>query len=196
MNEPAPTADWSPADEERLVRQAQEHSPEAWTLIYERHFPRIYNYVYYRTRSRETAEDLAAQVFVEALAGIGRYRYSGRPLLAWLYRIAHNITVDHLRRNSRDPTRGTMPEDVGGGDDTETLAGRADVLAAVSRLKPEQQQVILLRFVEGLTSSQVATVIGKSESAVKALQVRGLQTLRREMSDSRNATLRGRDEPA
>jgi RNA polymerase sigma-70 factor (ECF subfamily) len=167
--------------EEALVRQAQANSPEAWALIYERHFGRIYSYVFYRLHDRELAEDLASQVFLEALSGIARYRYTGRPLLAWLYRIAHNITVDYVRRATRDPSRHQLPDEVGGGDSTEGLAQRADIFAALERLRPEQQQVVILRFMEGLTSNEVAVVMKKSEAAVKALQVRALQTLRREL---------------
>jgi RNA polymerase sigma-70 factor (ECF subfamily) len=169
------------SSEEALVLQAQARSPEAWALIYERHFGRIYSYVFYRLRDRELAEDLASQVFVEALVGIARYRYTGRPLLAWLYRIAHNITVDHVRRATRDPSRHQLPEEIHGGDSTEPLAQRADIANALARLRPEQQQVVILRFMEGLTSNEVAQVMSKSEAAVKALQVRALQTLRREL---------------
>ena len=177
---PAGTGDNGPS-EEALIKQAQAKSPEAWSLIYERNFTRIYTYVYYRLRNRELAEDLASQVFVEALSGIGRYRYTGRPLLAWLYRIAHNITVDYIRRASRDPARQALPEEIHGGDSTEALAERTDIFQALERLRPEQQQVVILRFMEGLTSNEVASVMRKSEAAVKALQVRALQTLRREL---------------
>ncbi len=175
----AGTADVGPS-EEVLIRQAQANSQEAWALIYERHVGRIYACVFYRLHDRELAEDLASQVFVEALGGISRYRYTGRPLLAWLYRIAHNITVDHLRRLTRDPSRHQLPDDVGGGDSTDSLADRADILAALANLRPEQQQVVILRFMEGLTSNEVAQIMQKSEAAVKALQVRALQALRRE----------------
>ncbi len=177
---PAGHGDRGPS-EEALIKQAQAKSPEAWSLIYERYFNRIYSYVYYRLRNRELAEDLASQVFVEALSGIGRYRYTGRPLLAWLYRIAHNITVDHIRRASRDPARQALPEEIHGGDSTEALAEKTDIFQALERLRPEQQQVVILRFMEGLTSNEVASVMRKSEAAVKALQVRALQALRREL---------------
>lgn len=177
---PAGHGDRGPS-EEALIKQAQAKSPEAWSLIYERYFTRIYTYVYYRLRNRELAEDLASQVFVEALSGIGRYRYTGRPLLAWLYRIAHNITVDHIRRASRDPARQALPEEIHGGDSTEALAEKTDIFQALERLRPEQQQVVILRFMEGLTSNEVASVMRKSEAAVKALQVRALQALRREL---------------
>lgn len=177
---PAGHGDRGPS-EEALIKQAQAKSPEAWSLIYERYFTRIYSYVYYRLRNRELAEDLASQVFVEALSGIGRYRYTGRPLLAWLYRIAHNITVDHIRRINRDPARQALPEEIHGGDSTEALAEKTDIFQALERLRPEQQQVVILRFMEGLTSNEVASVMRKSEAAVKALQVRALQALRREL---------------
>ena len=156
MNSPALANEAVALGEEDLVQLLRSRSQEAWSEVYRRHVQQIYAYVFYRLHDQHKAEDLASQVFVEALEGIDRYRYTGRPFLAWLYRIAHNIT---------------------------------DVLSALAGLRPEQQQVVILRFVEGLASSEVAAVMGKSESAVKALQVRALQALRKFLADGEIASV-------
>jgi len=88
------------SEEQRLVEAARALSPEAWSSIYDTNFPKIYSYIYRRVENHAVAEDLASHVFVEALQGIGRFQYRGVSLLAWLYRIAHNLTCDHMRRDS------------------------------------------------------------------------------------------------
>src|SRR3990170_387840 len=87
--------------EEALIEAACALETDAWATIYERHYRQVYAYAYHRIGSREAAEDLASEVFTRALAGIRSYRYRGRPLLAWLYRIAHNLTSDYLRMRAR-----------------------------------------------------------------------------------------------
>ena len=189
MNSPALANEAVALGEEDLVQLLRSRSQEAWSEVYRRHVQQIYAYVFYRLHDQHKAEDLASQVFVEALEGIDRYRYTGRPFLAWLYRIAHNITVDYVRRERRAPFSSVDPEQVPGADSTDSVAMSTDVLSALAGLRPEQQQVVILRFVEGLASSEVAAVMGKSESAVKALQVRALQALRKFLADGEIASV-------
>ena len=172
-------------DEARLIKRAQQGDADAFAEIYELHQPAVYRYVYYRVGNVATAEDLAAVVFTRVVEGIDKYRYRGRPLLAWLYTIARNAVIDHQRRSARDVT---VPLDNHVADesvDAERAAERAlsqqQLTAAMTHLTEDQRQVIMLRFIEEMTSEQVAEVLGKSTGAIKALQHRALAALRRHL---------------
>lgn len=168
--------------EMELVEAARRLSDEAWAEIYRRHAQQVYAYIYYRLGDQHTAEDLAADVFVKALAGIGGYVWRGTPLLAWLYRIAHNVTSDHRKAAAKRALRqsGELAEDLPEREDRlGALDARRDMLGAIRALTEEQQQVIILRFYQGMSNAEVAKVMGKPEGAVKALQSRGLRSLRR-----------------
>jgi RNA polymerase sigma-70 factor (ECF subfamily) len=127
----------------------------------------------------EAAEDLAAEVFLEAVRGIRRYRYRGTPLRAWLYRIAHNLTADEQRRRIR---QGTVPEGAaperGVPDFADGVAERGALLQALRQLTNDQQQVVILRFIEGLSLAETASVMRRPQGAVKSLQHRAMQRLR------------------
>lgn len=168
--------------EEQLVEAARTLDDEVWAEIYRRHAPQVYGYIYFRLRDQHAAEDLAADVFVKAIAGIGGYVWRGTPLLAWLYRIAHNVTADHRKSAARRAQHAALgePGEIEDRDDALGAFERtADMMRAIAALTEEQQQVIVLRFYQGMSTAQVAVVVGKPESAVKALQARGLRSLRR-----------------
>jgi RNA polymerase sigma-70 factor (ECF subfamily) len=170
---------------ERLVEEAQAFSQEAWGHIYDQYYPKMLRYCYLRTGNPAVSEDLASQVFLEALRSIRRYRYRGVPFAAWFYRLAHNLTADYLRRNARQPTVSLREEaehpDLQTPDEAEASALRQDVAAAIQRLTDDQQQVLMLRFFEGLSHEETAAVMGRRPGAVRALQSRALNTLRRLM---------------
>lgn len=170
------------ASEQHLIGAASALNEEAWAEIYGRHAQQVYAYIYYRIGDQHSAEDLAADVFVKALAGIKGYVWRGTPLLAWLYRIAHNVTVDYHKSAARrmQHQAGGEHEDVPGKDDhLGAFVERSDMMQAISRLTDDQQQVVILRFYQGMSNAQVATVMSKPEGAVKALQSRALRSLRR-----------------
>lgn len=173
------------ATKEELVEEAQAFSQEAWSYIYDQYYSKMFNYCYLRTGDRAASEDLASDVFLEALRGIKRYRYRGTPLSAWLYRIAHNLTVDHLRRNARQTTvpLGDEPEhpQLQTQDPTDASALRQDMQAAIQQLTEDQQQVIILRFFLGLSHEEVGATIGRRQGAVRVLQLRALNALRQQM---------------
>jgi RNA polymerase sigma-70 factor (ECF subfamily) len=135
------------------------------------------------------AEDLTQQVFLNSLRSISSFRWKGRPFSAWLYRIAHNQVVDHLRKKKRSdlPLEETL---VGGGDDPQLHAERRldieQVLAAAQKLTEAQREVISLRFTSELSIAQVAEIMGKSQGAVKALQHSGIVALRRALMVTEN----------
>jgi RNA polymerase sigma-70 factor (ECF subfamily) len=172
------------AVEMELVERARRLEEPAWAEIYRRHAQQVYAYIYYRLGDQHTAEDLAADVFVKALAGIKGYSWRGTPLLAWLYRIAHNVTVDYRKSNARRMQHHAPGEAEGVQERVDRLGAsdaRADMMSAIRALTEDQQQVIILRFYQGLSNAEVSAVLGKPEGAVKALQGRGLRTLRRNM---------------
>ncbi len=176
------------ADEGQLIAQAQAFDEGAWAQIYDQHFTRLFRYSYLRTGDWAVAEDLAAEVFLEALRGIQGYRFRGIPFSAWLYRIARNLTADHLSRKSRRPTVSLMQEAAHPGlqveDRHESLASE-EIQSVLSRLTNDQQQVIILRFYQGLSHEETAQAMGRRSGAVRVLQNRAINSLRRIMAEER-----------
>jgi RNA polymerase sigma-70 factor (ECF subfamily) len=169
-------------EEGDLVAAAKVLQDGAWEEIYRRHAEQVYAYIFYRIGDRTAAEDLAADVFVRAIGGIKNYEWRGTPLLAWLYRIAHNVTADYRKAAGKRASRETteMPPDIEERIDAMALLDeQTDMMNAIRSLTDDQQQVLIFRFYGGMSTAQVATVIGKPETAVKALQARGLRSLRR-----------------
>jgi RNA polymerase sigma-70 factor (ECF subfamily) len=172
-------------DDGLLLSRAQQLDPDAWSVIYAQYYPRVYAFLMARVRDSMLAEDLAADVFVSALRAIASYEERGLTLAAWLYRIAHNRLIDYYRRYGSRP--GTSLDEMEADGSPEPAAHpsgdaasneRIDLHQAMQRLSTEQQQVIHLRFVEGMTSDQVAQIMSKSEGAVKILQHRALKVLK------------------
>ncbi len=169
-------------EEAQLIARAQESDRAAWDEIFQRHYQRIYVFVFCRIGDAMTAEDVTADVFVEAWKGIRRYSYRGVPLISWLYRIAHNLIADFLRRHNRaktqrlEETRAPMPHTP---DEAENVALWQSISAAFRRLTLEQQQVLVSRFIEGLSLAETASLMGKNENAVKALEFRALKSVRK-----------------
>jgi RNA polymerase sigma-70 factor (ECF subfamily) len=166
------------------VDRASAGDAHAFGELYERFLDPIYRYLYVRLGSRADAEDLAEQVFLKAWEAIGRFKWQGKPFLAWLYRVAHNVLVDftRARKNALSLNDDERPLEVmseaatvelGQTIDAELLAG------AVSELTEEQQQVITLKFLEGYDNARIAQVMDKREGAIRALQLRALLSLRR-----------------
>ena len=171
-----------PIEEMELVEAARRLEEPAWAEIYRRHAQQVYAYIYYRLGEQHTSEDLTADVFVKALAGIKGYTWRGTPLLAWLYRIAHNVTADYRKSAARLSERMHSGEEIEVEDRIDRigqLQQRSDMVSAIRTLTDDQQQVIILRFYAGLSNAEVANIMGKPEGAVKALQARGLRSLRR-----------------
>jgi RNA polymerase sigma-70 factor (ECF subfamily) len=126
-------------------------------------------------------------VFVRALAGIERYQWRGTPLLAWLYRIAHNVTADYRKGAARRSARELPepPEDIEERvDHLDALDAKNDMMDAIRSLTDDQQQVLILRFYGGMSTAQVSQVVAKPETAVKALQARALRSLRKILTDN------------
>jgi RNA polymerase sigma-70 factor, ECF subfamily len=165
-----------------VVRRAQAADPHALSAIYERYGPGIYRYIYFRVGDAEVARDLQADVFLRMLEGIGAYEDRGWSIGSWLYRIAHDRTIDNLRRTKRQPL--TTLEDwseacSGPEDDLERNTRRDLVRRALNQLPELQRQVLTLRFLYDLSLQDTAIQMGRSIGSIKALQHRAQQALAR-----------------
>ncbi len=176
------------APEEGLVAQAQADSL-AFGALYERYVNRIYNYVYHRVGNHHDAEDLTARTFYRALAHIEDYVDRGAPFSAWLYRIAHNLVANWHRDRAR---RQTIALDEAGflasgrdslQDHAEAGERSAALRRAMRRLSPERQQLLILKFAEGLSNAEIGAIMGRSEGAIKSLYHRTLLALQEEMQE-------------
>ncbi len=170
------------SEERVLVQRAIKRDRQAFAELYDRFVDKIYKYIYYKVGTRAEAEDLTAQVFMKAWEAIANYKWMDRPFAAWLYRIAHNIVVDYFRTRRDVASLEDMPYLEENGHLTlEELSQQhmtADTLRrAIARLTHDQQRVIVLRFLEGYSTDQVAQILGKQPGAVRTLQHRALAGL-------------------
>jgi len=167
------------ADDERSLIEAAQADPARFVDLYERHFHRVYAYVARRASSRAEAEDITSEVFEHALANLRKFEWRGVPLLAWLFRIAANALADRWRRASRDSHE--APPDVPDGREAEEIERRAMVSQLVDRLPDAQRRVIEMRFIDQRSIREIAAALDRSEGAVKQLQLRALETLRKHL---------------
>jgi RNA polymerase sigma-70 factor, ECF subfamily len=170
-----------------LVERAQLGDRAALEELYLIHFDRIYGYLHMSVGSRHDAEDLTTQTFVKMLESIGRFRWQSAPFSAWLFRIAHNLAMDHFRARRRWQPEEEIPEPAGVEEDSaedQALAsiGDASLLELIARLSPEQRQVLTLKFVFRFSNGEAAAILDKTEGAVKSLQHRALATLHRHVT--------------
>jgi RNA polymerase sigma-70 factor (ECF subfamily) len=154
----------------------------AWNDLFEQHYRKMYNFAYVRTGDVNASEEIAAEVFAAAAKGIARYRDTGAPIAAWLYRIARNLTADYLEQRRRRPAVSLDATQIDLEAFTPDLDDAADVLQGVAKLTREQQEVIALRFFNDCSLQEAAVALGKSVGAVKLLQHRALAALRRQMA--------------
>lgn len=182
----APSAADEQAVEAQLVERAKS-DPTAFSELYERYVDRIYAYVYYRTGDPRDAEDLTARVFYRALAHMPEFNQTGAPFVAWLYRIAHNLVANWHRDKTRhpevplelwDPAPATegAPHVQAVRSETQT-----NLLEAIRNLPWERQQLLILKFVDGLSNLEIGNILGRSEGAIKSLYHRTLLSLREEL---------------
>lgn len=168
-----------PSGPDELARKRQ-----AVAQLYETHFARVARYVAVRTGAAAEAEDLASEVFVRALRSVDSYKETGAPMEAWVFKIAHNIVVDHLRKKGRRPAPVAL-EEAGGlaseDDPAKEVELKGDVeelRAALAHLSEAQRQVLALRFGAGLKSEEAAQALGKNAGAVREMQRAALVKLR------------------
>ena len=168
-----------------LVLLAKAGDAEAFGQLYETYLDRIYRYIYFRVTDEQTAEDLISQVFTKAWENLDRYQPSGRPFIAWLYTIAHNTVIDHYRTRKETvaiENTVSLASDAPSPDEQVELHFEAENLrSALRTLTPEQEQVVVLKFIGGMTTDEIAVQLDKSAGAIRALQMRALQALAKQM---------------
>jgi len=170
-----------------LVARAQQGDREALEELYLLHFDRIYSYLHMSVGNRHDAEDLTTQTFLKMLEAIGRFRWQSAPFSAWLFRIAHNLAMDHFRANRRWQPEEEVPEppdaeEISAEDEAMHSIGRQSMLELIENLSADQQQVLTLKFVFNFANADVATILGKTEGAIKSLQHRALVSLQKQIT--------------
>src|SRR5918999_4154417 len=171
----------------RLVERAQGGDRAALEKLYLLHFDRIYSYLHMSVGNRYDAEDLTNQTFMKMLEAIDRFEWRKVPLSAWLFRIAHNLAMDHFRAHRRWQPEDEPPEPEHLAEHSAEEAalrsiGDRSMLEMIESLSIDQQQVLTLKFVFSFSNAEVATILGKTEGAVKSLQHRALASLQRQLA--------------
>jgi RNA polymerase sigma-70 factor (ECF subfamily) len=176
----------SDLDESALIRAAQE-DPSAFGALYETYVDRIYNYIYHRVGNTHDAEDLTSRTFYRALSHLPSYEDKGLPFSAWLYRIAHNLVANFHRDRRRRPvvTLDEVLTQSEPGHRPEAMAETQDeaktLIEAIHEIDPVRQELLLLKFTEGLSNAAIGRILGRSEGAIKSLYHRTLLQIRKEL---------------
>lgn len=171
-----------------LIQRAGNGDTDAFGALYLLYLDAIYRYIFYRVGDVHDAEDLTEHVFLKAWEALPGYKQRGHPFSSWLYRIAHNVVIDYKRRRKnivplsesddkqwRDPQANPLRQVI-------LSETEAALLKAVSQLPEEQQQVIILRFIEGLSHAEVAHILEKSDGACRMIQHRALNALNKRLA--------------
>ena len=166
-----------------LVDRARRGDAGAFGQLYDRFQPEIVRYLTYRTRDGDIAEDLAQQVFLKAWQAIPRYEHRGTPFKAWLYRMAHNQMVDYFRarRTTVDIADVELPEETEAESFVLTQELHGSLQDALARLSEDHRRVLELRFLMEKSAREIGEIMGRKEVTVRGLQLRALQSLRREI---------------
>jgi len=174
-------------DEAHLVRQAASGDSEAFAQLYDAYVERVYRYIYFRVTDDAATEDLTSQVFLKAWENLDRYKTGSAPFIAWLYAIARNLVIDHYRTQKESvPLEEIASFPANEQTPAETVEVRFSLQAmrdGLQALTGDQQQVLILKFIAGLPNDNIAKVMHKRVGAVRALQMRALQTLSKYMEE-------------
>ncbi|REF37080.1 RNA polymerase sigma-70 factor (ECF subfamily) [Thermasporomyces composti] len=166
-----------------LVELAKDGDAEAFGQLYDHYVSTIYRYIYYRVGTHALAEDLTSETFFRALRALSSFRWQGRDFGAWLVTIARNLVTDHFKSGRfrlEVATGEILDYDLaadGPEDDVLATLTNEELVKAVRKLKPDQQECLVLRFLNGLSVAETAQVLSKSEGAVKQLQLRAVRNL-------------------
>jgi RNA polymerase sigma-70 factor, ECF subfamily len=152
--------------------------------LFRAHYPEIVRYLSVRLGSREEAADLASEVFLEAFRSVPRLRWRGKPVLAWLYRVAANMAADAVKKRGREVLSAELADSVAAADPTEAFPDREALIRALESLPPDYQLVVHLRLVEGYPFAEVARLAGRSIGACQMLMLRSAQRLRAELEQA------------
>jgi RNA polymerase sigma-70 factor (ECF subfamily) len=170
-----------------LVQRAASGDFEAFGDLYHIHIERIYRYVFYQVKDKSTAEDITEEIFVKAWKAISSCKGKEQTFSSWLYRIAHNHVIDNIRRlQKRQSIEMETVDKVSSLElKVEGELERQELLKVMACLPQNQRRVIILKFIEGLDNREIGQVMGKSQGAIRVLQMRALATLRWELSSEK-----------
>lgn len=173
-------------DEHEILKKAIAGESSAFGSLYDIYQPLIYRFIYLRVSHREEAEDLTHQVFLSAWQNIGSFQEQGLPVSSWLYQIARNRVIDHYRTKHTAIPLDDAAEDIHPSiddiaDSLETKIQLEQIRIALRSLHPDQQDIIIMRFVEGLSNTEVAVALKKNEGTIRVLQHRALRNLKKQL---------------
>jgi RNA polymerase sigma-70 factor (ECF subfamily) len=166
-----------------LVELARKGDSEAFGMLYDHYHTAVYRFIYYRVGAVQVAEDLMSETFFRALRSMSSFRWQGKDFGAWLMTIARNLTTDHFKagrtRLEQSTEDMTAHDGATEGPDVTVLAALTNdaLLSALKSLPHEQQECLIMRFLQGLSIAETAQVLGRSDGAVKQLQLRGVRNL-------------------
>ncbi len=182
----AASSEESEAEQTRLialVELARAGDKDAFGLLYDHYASSVHRFLYYRTRSQTLAEDLTSETFFRALRNMSNFRWQGKDFGAWLMTIARNLATDHFKagRTRLEMTTDDMGQhdDATEGPESAVLASLANeaLLTALTELPDEQRDCLIMRFLQGMSIAETAAVLGRSDGAIKQLQLRGVRNL-------------------
>ena len=171
-------------DESKLISLSKQGDPEALASLYACYVERITRYVYSRVTDHQLAEDITSRIFLKMLEKLDTYQVGQSPVIAWLYRMAHNAVIDHYRMKRtfvslEDLHQAEAKQEDGIEEKLELQIKSQQLRAALQVLTEEQQRVLILKFIDGLSTREIARRFGKRQGAVRGLQMRALQKLAR-----------------
>lgn len=171
-------------EEQKLIKNAIKGESEAFGLLYDEHLSPIYRFIFLKVGNKADAEDICHQVFLNAWQNIGSYRFQGFPFSSWLYKIAANAVVDHWRGKKPNISIDLVSENLFSENPAleEFLDQKTDIAfigKALKQLEPDQQNVIIMKFIEELSNKEIAYILAKSEGAVRVIQHRALKQLKK-----------------
>jgi RNA polymerase sigma-70 factor, ECF subfamily len=174
--------------EKKLIEAAGRGEKTSFTKLYDYYMPAIYRFIYVKVSHRHIAEDLTHEVFLSAWQNLPRYRHKGFPFSSWLYKLARNRVIDHYRglKPSTD-IENINPEEL---KINSVIESTLDddfqfqlVKSAIQALKPDQQDVLIMKFIEDLSHKEIALTLKKSEGAIRLIQHRAIQELKKQLKD-------------
>jgi RNA polymerase sigma-70 factor (ECF subfamily) len=168
-----------------IIKQAKNGDSEAFGQLYDHYEEQIYRFIYLKTGQKEDAEDLTHQVFLQAFRKIKDYKDFGFPFSSWLYRIARNEVIDFYRSKKTniplEDVDNVLKSEEDKKNDLDFKIQLEEVKKAISKLKPEYQDVIIMRFIEDLSIKEVSRILNKSEGAIKLIQHRAMAALKKNL---------------
>ena len=170
-------------EEKKHIKQAKRGNKEAFGLLYDHYLPKIYRFIFLKTSNRAEAEDLAHEVFLNAWQSMYRYKDEGFPFSSWLYQIAKNAVIDFYRTSKKNIQLEAVNEefvkiDATYAENLETAMVLEKLQKNIRVLKPDYQDVLIMRFIEDMSHEEIAAILHKSEGAIRLIQHRALKELK------------------